>query len=80
LGWPRPTIKTHLEEKWAWPWFREAPICLGFPFNISATASASDFKFGAQLAFDKAHHKIPQTGKMGVALGPGSSEILGVSV
>jgi len=31
---------------------------LGFPFNISATAVASNFKLGAQLGFAKAHHKI----------------------
>ena len=31
---------------------------LGFPFNISATAKASDFKFGIQLGFGKGHHKI----------------------
>jgi len=31
---------------------------LGFPFNISATAEASNFKFGMQLGFAKAHHKI----------------------
>jgi len=30
----------------------------GFPFNISATAEASDLKFGTQLGFAKAHHKI----------------------
>ena len=41
LGLPTPTIKPHPEEKWAWPWFREAPIHLVFPFNISATASLS---------------------------------------
>ena len=28
------------------------------PYNISATAGAIDFKFGAQLGFTKAHHKI----------------------
>jgi len=31
---------------------------LGFPFNISATAETSDFKFGIQLEFAKAHRKI----------------------
>ena len=34
---------------------------MGFPFNISATAGANDFKFGAQLGFAKAHHKITCT-------------------
>jgi len=38
---PRPTIKPHPEEKWAWPRAREAPKYLGFPFNISATAVLS---------------------------------------
>jgi len=41
LGLPRPTIKPHPEEKWAWPWAREAPIYFGVPFNISATAALS---------------------------------------
>jgi len=30
------------------------PKTLGFPFNISATAEASDYKFGMQLEFAKA--------------------------
>ena len=30
----------------------------GFPCNISATAEASDFKFGAQLGIAKDHHEI----------------------
>jgi len=41
LGFAKATIKPHPEEMWAWPWAREAPIYLGFPFNISATASLS---------------------------------------
>jgi len=41
LGLTRPTIKPHPEEKWAWPWAREAQIYLGFPFNISAMAVLS---------------------------------------
>ena len=28
-------------KKWAWPWAREAPKYLEFPFNISATAMLS---------------------------------------
>jgi len=35
-----------------------SPQIRGFPFNISATAEASDFKFGIQLGFAKAHHNI----------------------
>jgi len=42
---------------------------LGFLFNIYTIAEASDFKFGAQLEFAKAHHKITLREKMGVALG-----------
>jgi len=66
---PRPIIKSHAEEKWARPWAREAPQNVGAPFNISATAEASDFKFGMQLGFAKAHHKITPRQKVGVALG-----------
>jgi len=38
---------------------------LGFPYNISATAGASDFIFGMQLGFahDKAHDKITRSRK-----------------
>ena len=35
LGFAKAIIKPHPEEKWAWPWVMEAPIYLGFPFNIS---------------------------------------------
>jgi len=34
----RPTIKPHPEVKWAWPWVREAPIYMEFPFNIVAAS------------------------------------------
>jgi len=47
----------------------ELPENFRFPFNISATAEASDFKFGIQLGFAKAHHKILHIRKKGVALG-----------
>ena len=36
-----------------------------FPFNISATAEASDFKFGMQLGFAKGHHQKTPRGKSG---------------
>jgi len=36
---------------------------LGFPFNIFATAEASDFKFGMHLGFAKAHRRITPTRK-----------------
>jgi len=36
---------------------------------ISVTDEASDFKFGMQLGFVKAHHQISLKEKVGVALG-----------
>jgi len=36
---------------------------------ISVTDEASDFKFGKQLRFAKAHHEIPPEEKVYVALG-----------
>jgi len=51
-----------------WPWaIGKLPEIWGFPFNISATAEASDFKFGTQLGFAKALHKTTPRGKVGVA-------------
>jgi len=38
------------------------------PF-ISVTDEASDFKFGMQLGFAKAHHQIPLEEKAGLAPG-----------
>jgi len=55
----------------AWPWARGAPQNLGFPFNIYTMAEASDFNFGTQLGFAKAHHKITPRGKSGGGLGLG---------
>jgi len=51
---------------------------LQFPFNISATAEASDFKFGMQLGFAKAHHKITPREKSG--RGPGLGKLLKILV
>jgi len=39
-----------------------------FPY-ISVVDEASDFKFGMQLGFVKAHHQISLELKVGVALG-----------
>jgi len=47
----------------------ELPKIWGFPFNIYTMAKASDFKFGTQLGFAKAHHKITPIGNVGMALG-----------
>ena len=74
-GLPRPIIKSHPEEKWAWPWARELFKNLGFPYSISATAGASEFKFGMQLGLAKVHHKITRRRKVEVDLGQGSFQI-----
>jgi len=47
------------------PGLGELPKILGFPFDISTTAEASDFKFGMQLGFANGHHKITPRGKSG---------------
>jgi len=65
-GLPRPIIKCHQKKSGCGPGPRELPEIWGFPFNIFATAAVSDFKFGTQLGFAKAHHKIPPRKKEGV--------------
>jgi len=54
---------------WCGPGLGELSEIWGFPFNVSATAKVIDFKFGTQLGFAKAHHKITPGGKVEVALG-----------
>jgi len=49
----------------------ELPKPLGFPYNISATARASDFKFDMRLGFAKAHHNITRRRKGRHDHGPG---------
>ena len=65
FGWglPSPIIEFHQNKKWTWPWARGALQNFGISFNISATAEASEFKFGKPLRFTKAHHKIPMQKK-----------------
>jgi len=58
LGFARPTIKPHPEEKWAWAWVREAPIYLSFPFNIFARAALSFLALAKLLAFANKSHDI----------------------
>ena len=71
---PRPIIKSHAEEKWAWPWTRVAPQNFGvFLQYISATAEASEFKFGMPLGLTKGHHKITPRGESG--RGPGLGKL-----
>jgi len=57
-GLSSTVIKSHAEENGALPWTSELPKIWRLPFNIYATVEASDFKFGIQLGFAKAHHKI----------------------
>jgi len=57
------------------PGLGELPEIWGFPFNISAMAETSDFKFGTQLGLGlpKPIIKSHPEEKVGVALGYGSS-------
>jgi len=70
-----PFAKAHHKitprRKMGWPWAREAPQILGFPFNTCVTAEANNFKFGMQLEFAKAHHETTPRGKSGRDLGLG---------
>jgi len=75
---PRPITKSHPENKVGGYRLGELLNILGFRFNIFATAEASDFEFGMQLGFAKAHHKITPVGKVGLALGKGSIPKFGV--
>jgi len=56
-----------------WPWARGDPRNFRVPYNISATAEASNFSIGMRLGFGKAHHKTPHIRK-GVR-GPGLEEL-----
>jgi len=67
-AWPRSIKKSHPEKSGRDHGLQELPNILGFPFNISAKAKSSDFKFGMQLGFAKAHHKITPRGKVDVGL------------
>jgi len=68
LGLRRPIIKSHPEKCGCGLGLGKLPKIWFFFFNISATAEASDFKFGLQLRFAKAHDKIILKEKVGVAL------------
>jgi len=58
-------MKSHAEENGAWLWTRGAPEIWRFPFNIYTMAEASDFKFGTQRGFAKAHFNITPIEKSG---------------
>jgi len=62
-------LYAYQSKKWARPGLGKLSKILGFPFNISAMSEASDFKFGTQLGFAKAHQKITSRGKSGRGLG-----------
>jgi len=68
LGFAKGIIKSLPEEKWAWPWARDLAKISEFPFNISATAEASDFKFGVQLGLPRPIIVLHSEEKFGVAL------------
>jgi len=69
LGFAKAHYHIRLEESRCGPGLGDLPEIWGFPFNVSATAEASDFKFGTQFGFAKTHHKITPRGKVGMALG-----------
>jgi len=69
LGLPKPIIKSHPKEKWAWPWARGAPQNWVFPFNISARLKNSDFKIARLVGFAKAIIKSHPEEKENVVLG-----------
>jgi len=71
LGWPRHVIKSHREKSMGGLGLGELPKTVGFPYNVSVTAGASDFKFGAQLGFAKVQHKITRRRKGGNGNGLG---------
>jgi len=70
LGLPRPIEKLLAEKKAAVVMGHgSSPKIWGFPFNIYTVGEASDYKFGTQLGFIKAHHKTTPRRNVGVALG-----------
>ena len=73
LGFAQAHHNHTQRKKWGWPWARGAPRNFEFPYNIYATAEASDFTFGMQFGFSKAHHKITRRRKDG--RGPGLVEL-----
>ena len=70
-GLPRPIIKSHKKKSGCCPGLGKLPEIRGFPFNISSTAEASDFKFSIQFGFFTTHHKITPKKKSGRGNGVG---------
>jgi len=67
-GWGLPSLTIKSERKTG-RGLQEFSNIVMFPFNICATAEASNFKFGMHLSFAKAHHKTTPSGKVSVVLG-----------
>jgi len=59
FGLPKSIKKSNPKKKVGAALGSEAPQSFGFPYNISATAVSSDFKFWTMMGFAKSHHKIP---------------------
>jgi len=53
-GLPRPISNPTRRKSGCSLGLEKLPEIWGFPFNLSATAEDSDFKFGTQLGFAKA--------------------------
>ena len=69
-GLPSSIIESHQNKNGCGPGLEEElPKIFGSPFNIYATAEASDFKFSTQLRFAKAHHQINPEEKVVAGLG-----------
>jgi len=68
-GLPCPSFNPTRRKIGCGPGLGELPKIWGFPFHISATAGASDFKFCMPLGFANSHHIITPIGKVGVTVG-----------
>jgi len=66
---PRPIINPTRRKSGCDLGLGELPEIWGFPFNISATAEASDFKFGTQLGLPRPIIKSHPEEKVMVVLG-----------
>jgi len=62
-GLLRPIMNPTRRKSGCGPGLGKLPEIWGFPVIISATAEASDFKFGMRLGFGKAHDKITRRRK-----------------
>ena len=79
LGFAKPIIKSHPEEKVGVALGYGSSAKFGGPFNISVMTEASEFKFGTKLGFDKSNYKITSKDKGGRGFRLGSFKNLGFS-